>query len=72
MSPDPQNVEIIKKWPEPKNKREVKSFLQTVQFCSIFMRPGNGETVSDITKPLRILTRQGVRFCWTEQSQESF
>ena len=29
MSPDPEKVVLIKKWPEPKEKSEVKSFLQT-------------------------------------------
>ena len=34
MSPDPAKVEHIKNWPAPKDKSEVKSFLQTVQFVA--------------------------------------
>ena len=32
MSPDPEKCSIIKDWPAPSNLKEVKSFLQTVQF----------------------------------------
>ena len=71
MSPDPQKVANIKAWPSPKDKAEVKSFLQTVQFSSTYMRPKQ-DTYSDITKPLRDLTRQGVWFKWTQQCEESF
>ena len=38
MSPDPPKVKIIKEWLAPKDKSEVKSFLQTCQFCSKYMR----------------------------------
>ena len=63
---------MIKRWPKPEDKAAVKSFLRTVQFCSTFMRPGQGRTYSDVTKPLRMLTRQGVRFVWDEECQKSF
>ena len=33
MSADPAKVEMIQAWPQPTDKSEVKSFLQTVQFC---------------------------------------
>ena len=72
MSPDPSKVAIIKDWPAPKDKAEVKSFLQTVQFCSGFMRPDTGETYSDITKPLRELTTHGKWFKWSEECEKSF
>ena len=61
MSPDPEKVKLIHNWPEPKEKSEVKSFLQTVQFCATFMRPGKGETYSDITCPGRILGLIGLK-----------
>ena len=38
MSPDPLKVKTIKDRPAPKDKVEVKSFLQTVEFSSTFMR----------------------------------
>ena len=65
-------METIRAWPAPKDKSEVKSFLQTCQFSSRYMRGGPGETYSDVTKPLRELTRQGVWFKWTEECARSF
>ena len=44
MSPDPEKTREIKDWQAPVDKSEVKSFLQTVQFCQPFMRPGRGRT----------------------------
>ena len=32
---DPEKVQIIRDWTRPKDKAGVKSFLQTVQFCSL-------------------------------------
>ena len=71
-SVDPAKVEIIKDWARPKNKAAVKSFLQIVQFCQVFMRPGQGRTYSDVTLPLRKLTSKSVRFEWTKQCQAAF
>ena len=71
-SPDPAKVDIIKGWPSPEDKTALKSFLQTVQFCSPYMRAGDGQTYSDITAPLRKLTAQGKHFKWTEECQSSF
>jgi transposase InsO family protein len=72
MSPDPEKVAMIKAWPRPEDKAAVKSFLQTVQFCQIFMRPGKGRTYSDVTKPLRELTAKSERFVWTDGAESSF
>ena len=72
MSVDPAKVQIIKDWSRPKDKAGVKSFLQTVQFCQVFMRPGQGRTYSDVTLPLRKLTAKSVRFEWTKQCEAAF
>ena len=40
MSADPEKVKMMKSWPRPTSRAEVKSFLQTTQFSSVFMRPG--------------------------------
>ena len=72
MSVDPAKVQIIKDWSRPKDKAGVKSFLQTVQFCQVFMRPGQGRTYSDVTLPLRKLTAKSVRFEWTKQCDAAF
>ena len=72
MSPDPEKVEHIKNWLEPKDKAETKSFLQTVQFVAPYMRVGPGETYSDVFKPLRMLTRHGKHFHWDDEYRNSF
>ena len=38
MMADPEKVSTVKKWPEPKEKTAVKSFLQTAQFLAPFIR----------------------------------
>ena len=72
MSPDPEKVKTIQNWRRPEDKMGVKSFLQTVQFSSAFMRPGNGESYADVTAPLRELTRHNVRFVWSAECEQSF
>ena len=62
MSPDPEKIKTITNWPEPENKEAVKSFLQTIQFVSAYMRGYAGETLADITKPLRELTAIKAKF----------
>ena len=52
MSPDPEKVAHIKNWTTPKDKTEVKSFLQTVQFCAPYMRKEGGTPHADVTAPL--------------------
>jgi hypothetical protein len=37
MSPDPEKTAIIRTWPAPLTVRDVKSFLQTVQFNSAYL-----------------------------------
>ena len=71
MSADPEKVKVVKEWVRPKDKAEVKSFLQTVQFSRAFMRPETG-TYADVTAPLRALTRSDVRFKWNEECEKSF
>ena len=63
---------MIKEWPVPKDKAAVKSFLQTVRFCSNYMRFDHSLTYSDVMRPLRYLTRQGVNYKWDKQCQDSF
>ena len=72
MSVDPDRKEVIRAWEAPKDKKEVKSFLQTVAFCQVFMRPGQGRTYSDVTAPLRKLTSKHTKFNWSKECQDSF
>ena len=72
MSPDPEKIKTITNWPEPENKEAVKSFLQTIQFVATYMRGYAGETLADITKPLRELTAIKAKFQWSEDCRRSF
>ena len=72
MSPDPEKVKMIKEWSRPADKSEVKSFLQTTQFCAVFMRPGKGRTYSDVTRPFRQLTNWKTKFVWSKVCENSF
>ena len=74
MSPDPQKCDAIKNWPSPTSTKEVKSFLQTVQFNSKFLGSVNGEGDSfpDLTAPLRHLTKKNARFIWGKREEEAF
>ena len=74
MSVDPEKVELIKNWPPPRTVAEVKSFLQTVQFNSVYMAAQKPEEMNypELTEPLRALTRKGRKFTWSEEHQKHF
>ena len=73
MSADPDKVKLIKSWPAPRTVAEVKSFLQTVQFNSVYMAAEEGEmTYPELTAPLRELTKKKVRFTWSELHEKHF
>ena len=74
MSPDPEKCDIIKNWPAPASCKEVKSFLQTVQFNAKFLGAEKvGEkTYPELTEPLRALTKKNARFVWGKNEQSSF
>ena len=73
MSPDPRKIATVKSWPVPGDKSAVKSFLQTAQFLSPYMKcKQKGETYADITASLRKLTNKNVHFKWGKKEQKSF
>ena len=72
MSPDPEKVEHIQAWAPPRDKTEVKSFLQTVQFVAQYMRSEDGRPHADVTAPLRELTKKNTQFKWSQECQESY
>ena len=74
MAADPAKTEVIKNWPAPKTVRDVKSFLQTVQFNAVYMAAElEGEmNYPELTAPLRELTRRKVKFSWTARHQKHF
>ena len=63
MSADPDKVKLVKEWLALRTVRDLKSFLQTIQFNSAYMgAEKEGELLyADLTAPLRRLTRQKVK-----------
>ena len=74
MTADPDKTAGIRDWPPPRTVRDVKSFLQTVQFNSVFLgaeEPGE-MNYPELTAPLRELTKRGRRFTWTDKHEKHF
>ena len=69
---DPERKQFIREWKRPVDKKEVKSFLQTVAFCRVFMRPADGRSYADVTGPLRQVISKYAKFVWTKQCEASF
>ena len=67
IEPDPAKVKAVENMPTPKDVTAVKSFLSFVTYLSKFL-----PKLSDISEPLRQLTRQGVEFVWTESQESAF
>ena len=74
MRADPEKTKIIEDWPRPQTVKEVKSFLQTVQFNNIYMAAEREDekTYPGLTAPFRALTKRGVKFSWNEELEENF
>lgn len=73
MSADPEKCKIIREWPCPKSGKEVKSFLQTVQFSAKFLGGTSGQdSYPMLTEPLRNLTKKNATFIWGSTEQRSF
>ena len=64
---DPQKVEAVASWDQPTTVTEVRSFLGLTGYYRRFI-----EGFSRIAGPLHCLTRNGVKFEWTERCEESF
>jgi hypothetical protein len=58
---DPKRLEVIKKWPRPKNVTEVQEFLGFTNFYRRFIRGYSG-----LATLLINLIKKNVKFYWTE------
>ncbi|XP_042432594.1 uncharacterized protein LOC122019163 [Zingiber officinale] len=67
ISVDPQKIEAVTSWEQPKSVQEIRSFLGLAGYYRRFV-----EGFSSIALPLTQLTRKGVKFCWTESCETSF
>ena len=73
MSPDSAKCDIIKAWESPTSRKEVKSFLQTVQFNAKFLTGAVGELSNpELKKPLRDLTKKNAKFKWGAAEESAF
>jgi hypothetical protein len=66
MKPDPAKVDAIKNANPPGNASEVKSFLGMAQYVSRYIK-----NYSDITAPLRNLTKQDATWKWEEEEEQA-
>ena len=62
MTVDTERKQVTRDWKRPREKKEVKSFLHTVAFCRVFMRPAQGRTFADVTTPLGQITAKHAKF----------
>lgn len=67
MATDPSKIENIRDWPQPKNIKDLRSFLGMVGYYRKFV-PQFGL----ISKPLSNLLRKGTIFVWTSQAESPF
>jgi hypothetical protein len=67
MRMDPAKVSAVANWPEPKNKKELQSFLSFCNYYHQFIKD-----FSKIVRPLHDLMKRDVSFNWGVQQQHLF
>ena len=67
ISPDPDKVAAVVKWPIPRSVSEVRGFLGLTGWCRIFVKE-----YAFITGPLTELTHKDEIFAWTETRDLAF
>ena len=67
ISPDPSKVKAVQEAIPPTSASGVRSFLGMATYCAKFI-----PKFSDITMPLRELTKKNTPFEWTEEQDVSF
>ena len=60
ISTDPEKVQTIKEWPQPRNVKEVRQFVGLASYYRKFIR-----SFATIRKPLHKLTKKDQLFVWT-------
>ena len=67
LSPDPKKIEAVRKFPQPKNVKNVRQFLGLAGYYRRFIKD-----FAKISKPLTKLLQKDTPFAWTEKATESF
>jgi hypothetical protein len=64
---DPAKVATVQEWPEPRNVKDVQSFLGFANFYRRFVKG-----YSQIVAPMTQLTRKDICFIWSDECSQSF
>ena len=64
---DPEKVDVVKKFPIPKNQTEVKSYLGLASYYRRFV-----SNFAAIARPLHKASETSSVFSWTEEAQDAF
>ena len=67
VKPNPQKLEAVSNFKQPRNPTDIKSFLGLAGYYRKFIR-----NFSKIAKPLTELTKKETPFHWTDKTQEAF
>jgi len=65
--PNPEKVMCIRKYPRPRNKRDVQKFMGLIGFYRKFV-----PNISMHARPITMFLREDVPFKWTEEAEEAF
>lgn len=65
--PDPSKVEAVESWPQPKNVKDLRSFLGTCSYYRKYVKD-----FAKIAHPLHRLTEKNVLFKWNEDCNQAF
>jgi hypothetical protein len=64
---DPKKVEAVTEWKQPKNVKDIRSFLGLAGYYRHFI-----ENFSKIAKPMTNLLKKESKFKWTPECEEVF
>ena len=64
---NPAKVEVIRNWPQPKNKTHVRQFVGLINYYRRMI-----PFCADRVQPLTKLTKKGVEFVWGKEQESSF
>ncbi len=67
ISPDPKKVAAIQNASPPTSTSAVRSFLGMATYCAKFI-----PNFSDVSQPLREITKKDAQFQWTDIQDEAF
>ena len=66
LKPDPEKVKAIRDMKEPSNITELRGFIGLVQYLAKFL-----PNLSDVIEPLRKLTKQDVKWQWSDKESKA-